>query len=41
LTLIKDSPPEVPAVEEVNKIEVLSILLENWVKLWKDDEEKA
>ena len=28
-------------VEEVNKIEVLTILLENWVKLYKDDEEKA
>lgn len=41
LEVIKNAPEEVPVVEEVNKLEVLNILLESWVKMYSKDEESA
>jgi len=34
IELIRNAPPEEPAIAEVNKIEVLQLLLEGWVKMY-------
>ena len=41
ISVIKNAPPEEPVVEEINKIEVLQILLDSWIKMYNKDEESA